>query len=152
VSVCGTGPYHINPSSFSWLSVLSPHLSFTSGLRLLTGLRSNLSLADLPTRHQQAPNAIAIERGKFQKASLLQCDSECWNINQLCIDYAFRPCLSSRLTLGRFSLPRKPWIYGGQDSHLSFCYSCQHSLFASLHHGSPHNFNAIRMLPYRIPN
>ena len=93
---------------------------------------------DLPARHQDAPNVIAIERGKFKKASPHQCYRECRNINLLCIDYAFRPRLSSRLTLGRFALPRKPWVYGGQGSHLSFCYSCQHSLFASLHPGSPH--------------
>ena len=31
----------------------------------------------------------------------------------LCIGYAFRPRLSSRLTLGGLALPRKPWVYGG---------------------------------------
>jgi hypothetical protein len=43
-----------------------------------------------------------------------------WNINQLCIDYAFRPRLSSRLTLGGRTFPRNPWIFGGGDSHSSF--------------------------------
>ena len=43
-----------------------------------------------------------------------------WNINQLCIDYAFRPRLSSRLTLGGLALPRNPWIFGGGVSHPSF--------------------------------
>ena len=42
-----------------------------------------------------------------------------WNINQLCIDYALRPRLSSRLTLGGLAFPRKPWIYGGGVSHPS---------------------------------
>jgi hypothetical protein len=42
-----------------------------------------------------------------------------WNINQLCIDYAFRPRLSSRLTLGGLAFPRKPWAYGGGVSHPS---------------------------------
>ena len=37
----------------------------------------------------------------------------CRYINLLCIDYAFRPRLSSRLTLGGLALPRKPWVYGG---------------------------------------
>ena len=37
----------------------------------------------------------------------------CRNVYLLCIDYAFRPCLSSRLTLGGLALPRKPWVYGG---------------------------------------
>ena len=44
----------------------------------------------------------------------------CWNINQLCIDYASRPRLSSRLTLGGLALPRNPWIFGGGVSHPSF--------------------------------
>ena len=43
----------------------------------------------------------------------------CWNINQLCIDYASRPRLSSRLTLGGLALPRNPWAYGGGVSHPS---------------------------------
>jgi hypothetical protein len=42
-----------------------------------------------------------------------------WNINQLCIDYAFRPRLSSRLTLGGLAFPRNPWAYGGGVSHPS---------------------------------
>ena len=44
----------------------------------------------------------------------------CWNINQLCIDYAFRPRLSSRLTLGGLAFPRNPWTSGGGVSHPSF--------------------------------
>ena len=39
------------------------------------------------------------------------------NINLLSIDYAFRPRLRSRLTRGRSALPRKPWIFGLEDSH-----------------------------------
>ena len=41
------------------------------------------------------------------------------NINRLCIDYAFRPRLSSRLTLGGRAFPRNPWAFGGGDSHPS---------------------------------
>ena len=41
------------------------------------------------------------------------------NINRLCIDYASRPRLSSRLTLGGLALPRNPWIFGGGVSHPS---------------------------------
>ena len=47
--------------------------------------------------------------------------------NLLCIDYALRPHLSSRLTLGGRTWPRKPWVYGEQDSHLFYRYSCLHS-------------------------
>ena len=35
------------------------------------------------------------------------------------IGYAFRPRLRSRLTRGRSALPRKPWIFGRKDSHLT---------------------------------
>lgn len=42
------------------------------------------------------------------------------NINRLCIDYASRPRLSSRLTLGGRTFPRNPWTSGGGDSHSSF--------------------------------
>ena len=42
-----------------------------------------------------------------------------WNIDQLCIDYAFRPRLSSRLTLGGLAFPRNPWAFGGGVSHPS---------------------------------
>jgi len=42
-----------------------------------------------------------------------------WNINQLCIDYALRPRLSSRLTLDGLALSRNPWAFGGGVSHPS---------------------------------
>ena len=42
------------------------------------------------------------------------------NINRLCIDYASRPRLSSRLTLGGLAFPRNPWAFGGGVSHPSF--------------------------------
>ena len=66
-----------------------------------------------------------------------------WNINQLCIDYAFRPRLSSRLTLGGLAFPRNPWAYGGGVSHPSLAThsyilarwrSTTGSPAASLHH------------------
>ena len=39
------------------------------------------------------------------------------NVDPLRIGYAFRPRLSSRLTLGGLAFPRKPWAYGGGVSH-----------------------------------
>jgi hypothetical protein len=41
------------------------------------------------------------------------------NINRLCIDYAFRPRLSSRLTQGGLTFPWNPWASGGGVSHSS---------------------------------
>ena len=66
-----------------------------------------------------------------------------WNINQLCIDYASRPRLSSRLTLGGLAFPRNPWAFGGGVSHPSLAtHACiltrwrstSGSPAASLHH------------------
>jgi hypothetical protein len=39
------------------------------------------------------------------------------NINPLSIDYACRPRLRSRLTLGGTAWPRNPWSSGATDSH-----------------------------------
>ncbi len=56
-----------------------------------------------------------------------------WNINQVPIDYAFRPRLRGRLTLLRLTLSRNPWTFGDRVSHPVCRYSCQHSRFRSLH-------------------
>ena len=42
------------------------------------------------------------------------------NINLLSIAYAFRPRLRPRLTLSGRAFLRKPWAFGGRDSHPSF--------------------------------
>ena len=51
------------------------------------------------------------------------------NINLFSIDYAFLPRLRDRLTLGRLTLPRKPWAYGERVSHPFYRYLCQHYHF-----------------------
>jgi hypothetical protein len=71
-----------------------------------------------------------------------------WNFHQLSFDYAFRPRLRSRLTLGGRSFPRNPWAFGGQDSHLSFRYLYRHSHFHALHHTFQYSFSAHGTLPY----
>jgi hypothetical protein len=55
-----------------------------------------------------------------------------WNINQVPIDYGFRPRLRSRLTLRGLALRRNPWTYGESVSHTLCRYSCQHSHFLYL--------------------
>jgi hypothetical protein len=40
------------------------------------------------------------------------------NFYRVCIDYALRPRLSSRLTLGGRTFPKKPEIFGHYDSHI----------------------------------
>ena len=71
----------------------------------------------------------------------------CRNINLLSIDYAFRPRLRSRLTLGGFTFPRKPWAFGEQDFHLFYRYLSQHKHFLTLHDASPRRFAADRNAP-----
>ena len=71
------------------------------------------------------------------------------NVRLFSIAYASRPRLRSRLTLGGRAWPRKPSAFGGQDSHLSFRYSRQHTLFQALHHSSRYGFYAPGMLPYQ---
>ena len=71
-----------------------------------------------------------------------------WNINQLCIDYAFRPRLSSRLTLGGLAFPRNPWAFGGGVSHPSLAtHACILTRVRSTT-GSHRRFAAHTTLPY----
>ena len=70
------------------------------------------------------------------------------NLNLLSFDYAFRPRLRSRLTLSGRTFLRKPWVFGGEDSHLSFRYSYRHSHFQSLQESFRLPFHAIGTLPY----
>ena len=69
------------------------------------------------------------------------------NINLVPIDYAFRPRLRDRLTLGGLALPRNPWTYGESVSHTLCRYSCQHSHFRYLHPPSRSDFTGLRNAP-----
>ena len=71
-----------------------------------------------------------------------------WNINQLSIDYACRPRLRSRLTLGGLAWPRNPWSFGGRVSHPSFAthvYILTRVLSTA---GFPRRFTAYTTLSY----
>jgi hypothetical protein len=59
------------------------------------------------------------------------------NINRVCIDYALRPRLSSRLTLGGRAFPRKPYPYGDTNFDRIYRYSCPDYHFQPLHGRSP---------------
>lgn len=65
----------------------------------------------------------------FPPASFHRIYQKYRNINLFPISYAFQPRLRGRLTLGRLPSPRKPYTFGGQESHLPFRYSCLHPLF-----------------------
>lgn len=70
------------------------------------------------------------------------------NINPLSIDYACRPRLRSRLTLGGLTWPRNPWSFGGRVSHSSFAtHACILTRAASTT-GSPRCFPGYTTLPY----
>ena len=70
------------------------------------------------------------------------------NINPLSIDYACRPRLRSRLTLGGLACPRNPWSSGGRVSHPSFAtHACILTRVASTA-GSPRRFTGHTTLPY----
>ena len=74
-----------------------------------------------------------------------------WNINQLSIDYAFRPRLRSRLTQGGRTCPWKPWSYGVTDSHrhlathtgilTSVCSSTAYAIPSPLYRTLPYHLN-----------
>jgi hypothetical protein len=70
------------------------------------------------------------------------------NINPLSIDYACRPRLRSRLTLGGLAWPRNPWSFGGGVSHSSFAtHACILTRVPSTA-GSPRRFFRHTTLPY----
>jgi hypothetical protein len=70
------------------------------------------------------------------------------NINPLSIDYACRPRLRSRLTLGGLAWPRNPWSFGGGVSHSAFAtHACILTRVASTT-GSPRRFARHTTLPY----
>ncbi len=66
----------------------------------------------------------------------------------LSIDYACRPRLRSRLTLGGLACPRNPWSFGGGVSHPSFAtHACILTRVASTA-GSLRCFPCHTTLPY----
>ena len=58
------------------------------------------------------------------------------------------PRIRPRLTLGRRSLPRNPYAFGGADSHRPFRYSCQHSHFLPVHRTLQYGFCPTGTLLY----
>ena len=70
-----------------------------------------------------------------------------WNINQVPIDYAFRPRLRGRLTLRGLTVRRNPWTSGESVSHTLCRYSCQHSHFRYLQATSRAPFTGLRNAP-----
>ena len=117
-SVCSTRP----PVS---VLVRAPR-ALPRGFSRERGLRSfalRLRLASRPCAQGgfACPAAYMLSRGVQNPAcvpfsvapSVIAVPRRYRNVRLLRIGYAFRPRLSSRLTLGGLALPRKPWAYGG---------------------------------------
>src|SRR5215213_11698281 len=66
----------------------------------------------------------------------------------MCIRYAFRPRVSPRLTLSGRTFLRKPYAYGGKDSHFPYRYLCRQGHFSTLHQSFRSDFTAERTLLY----
>ena len=84
------------------------------------------------TRHPR-PKAPAVCAGLVSRDSALAVRVGYGNINPSSIDYACRPRLRTRLTLGGTTWPRNPWSIGAADSHCGYRYSCLHSHSRALH-------------------
>ncbi len=137
---CGfayTSPYTLTPG------YPSPGLSYPPA--------SPLRLAYYQSGSQSPP---ALPEGSASIDGLASPDSA-WallsgygNINPLSIDYACRPRLRSRLTLGGLACPRNPWSFGGGVSHPSFAtHACILTRVASTA-GSLRCFARHPTLPY----
>ena len=119
--------YGVNmPSSLTTLLPMalgfSPHLPVSvcgTGARLHTYTFSRRSLPPLPYYNFSPllrPGATNARAKLCLRVSILKLKRP-RNLNRVCIDYAFRPRLSSRLTRGGRTYPRKPQIFGHYVSH-----------------------------------
>ena len=116
MSVCGTGTYGL-ASGFSWQCEISSFGSVTSPSQLtrpacgFACMQGSLLGRALPAARSAYPSASPLRSNNLRWY---------WNLYQLSIAYDLRPRLRSRLTLSGRAFLRKPWIFGGQDSHLPF--------------------------------
>jgi hypothetical protein len=114
----------------------------------------------LPASSHRLPNTSSVRAvhaqsrrtARFERLALLGSalarHSGYGNINPLSIDYACRPRLRSRLTLGGLACPRNPWSFGGRVSHPSFAtHACILTRVASTT-GLPRRFSRHTTLPY----
>ena len=132
---------------------LAPVLPFTGGATLLRHPIACL----LPDRFPRSPDPTHPEglAGGFgwlaSPASARAHYHGHGNINPLSIDYACRPRLRSRLTLGGLTWPRNPWSFGGRGSHSAFAtHACILTRTPSTT-GSPRRFTGCTTLPYPTP-
>ena len=143
---------------------MTPGFTWMSGYRLTPGqpppggttlLRHPITCL-LPDRVPRSPhNQLRRARKRFGwSASPASARAHCHghgNINPLSIDYACRPRLRSRLTLGGLTWPRNPWSFGGRGSHSAFAtHACIFTRTASTT-PSPGRLTGCTTLPYPTP-
>jgi hypothetical protein len=123
------------------------------------------SLAELPScvtpslgyyqAGSRAPHPSSEDSGRFGRLAHLDSPGtrlhEHGNINPLSIDYACRPRLRSRLTLGGKTWPRNPWSSGGRVSHSAIATHACILTHAGSTAGSLRRFTARMTLPYPTP-
>ena len=110
-------------SGFTWMSGyrLTPGLPPPGGTTLLRHPIACLLPDRVPRSPNKPPRRAASGFGwSASPASARTHRHEHGNINPLSIDYACRPRLRSRLTLGGLTWPRNPWSSGGRVSHSAF--------------------------------
>src|ERR1700761_6575315 len=101
-----------------------------------------------PARFRRSPHPKDQVTPLASQVSVLAIPYGYGNINPLSIDYACRPRLRSRLTLGGLACPRNPWSFGGGVSHPSFAtHACILTRVASTA-GSLRRFTRHTTLPY----
>jgi hypothetical protein len=117
-------------------SCVTPSLAYyQSGSRVRTGAPPRRDRSPAIRRLASLGSAWAFLRGYG-------------NINPLSIDYACRPRLRSRLTLGGLAWPRNPWSSGGGGSHSPLAtHACILTRVASTA-GSLRRFHRHTTLPY----
>ena len=148
VSVYGTGApwagYEVFLGGMDSISYPSSKDSGPSRLSVLrsSGFACRTHLRPSTSIHQLADLSFRVT------PSLITSTRRYWNINQFSIDYASRPHLRTRLTLGGRTFPRKPWAFGVADSHRHYRYLCRQSHFPQVHRSSRSDFIPVRTLPY----
>ena len=139
------------PSGFTYLTsyTLTPVLPLTGGATLLRHPITWLLLVQVPRSPHTPPQGRRAWIGWLVSPASPGTQQHGYgNINPLSIDYACRPRLRSRLTLGGLAWPRNPWSSGGRVSHSAFAtHACILTPTPSTtrSHGC---FTGCRTLPY----
>ncbi len=99
-----------------------------------------------------ARRLLGVQAGLVSSGSVLAVHHGYGNINPLSIDYACRPRLRSRLTLGGTAWPRNPWSFGATDSHRGFATHACILTRAPSTTRSRGRFTRCTTLPYPTPH